>query len=323
MKHLWKHDSIDNIRQKVNEAEVEQQKYFRDIEREARAKEEEALSTILKSKNRNIDKYYYELKELMKTLVNGNINGLLVLGEAGLGKTYQVNKMLQELGKKYGEDYAVLSSYATPLEFYQFLYHNSEKVIVLDDLLKLLDNDIAKGILLSALWSISPDTPRIVNYNSSTSKLDVPTQFEFKGKIIWCLNKIPNELAPLLSRIFKYEMKFTYSQKLNLIASLCSNIGIPDEVFNFIKENTDISTPNLNLRLPIIINELRNTTKSWKKIARKQIEQNPALMLVKDLQDLAISEKERASRFIEETGMSRRTYFRYRSKLFDTTTATA
>ena len=321
-KVLEKHDDIETIKDTIEENEIKFQEYLRSVEQEAREKETEAIQTILSTKDKDLDKYYVQLKCLMRSLVQGNINGLMVLGEAGLGKTYQVNKILQEFDKKPNEDFAILSSYATPLEFYKFLYHNNDKIVILDDLLKLLDNDIAKGILFAGLWSISEDSPRIINYHSSTGKLKVPKSFEFKGKIIWCLNKLPSELEPLMSRIFKYEMKFNYSEKLEMVAHLCNVLKIPQEVFDFIKKNTDKATPNLNLRLPIVINEIRkHSGGDWKKISLKQIEVNPHLQLVKELQEEVRSEKEKIEVFISETGMSRASYFRFRQKLDTSTSA--
>jgi len=317
---LEKYSSLANqtlkeVKKQVAEAEVEQQKHFREIEQEVQRKEQEALATIVDNKAKDIDKYYTHLKELIKTMLNSDINGLLVLGEAGWGKSFQVNKFLLELGKKPTEDFAVLSSYSTPLEFFKFLYHNQEKVIILDDLLKLLDNDISKGILLSALWSIGKNVPRVVNYSSSSSKLDVPSSFEFKGKIIWCLNKVPKDLEPMLSRIYKHEINFSYADKIEIIASLCNVLEMDAEVFDFVKKYTNEATPNLSLRLPIKINELKKNSTNWKKISKTQIDINEELLLVAELQEQAITEKEKILKFIRETGRSRRTYFRLKAKL--------
>ena len=63
-----------------------------------------------------IDTKYENLKIMLKTtLASEKIQGLLILGKAGFGKTYQVEKFLAE----NEVDFHKISSYSTPLQFYK------------------------------------------------------------------------------------------------------------------------------------------------------------------------------------------------------------
>jgi len=180
-------------------------------------------------------------------------------------------------------------------------------------MLKLFDNDISKGILLSALWSATG--VRVVNYKSTSEKLDAPKSFVFNGKIIVICNDFPQELETLKSRCLYYVVKFNYYQKIRIIYEICKVEGIPKEIADFIKENTDPTTENLNFRLPIKIYEIYKNHKDWKKLAKGQLEENEIMRVIRELLEEDISQKKRVEKFIEKTGHSRATYYRYWKKL--------
>lgn len=307
-------------KREIEEKEAELEREFRERIREEEEKTlrefEKSIDKKIKKGTTEIDKHYYIMKEYIKILCNKNttnLNGLIIEGETAIGKSYQVLKTLTELGLKNEKDYVVLSTYSTPLELYHFLYENRDKIIVLDDMLKLFENDISKGILLSALWSATGI--RVVNYKSTSEKLDAPKSFIFNGKIIIICNDFPEELETLKSRCLYYNIKFNYYQKIKIIYEICELEGIPKEIADFIKENTDPTTENLNFRLPIKIYEIYKNHKDWKKLAKEQLEENEIMKVIEGLLDEDITQKKRVEKFIEKTGYSRATYYRYWKKL--------
>src|SRR3990167_9633619 len=143
-----------------------------------------------KLKQTIIDEKFHDVRQLVKALINSKeINGLIVIGSPGLGKTTNVINELDANKLKENKDYVVFTGYMTPLTLYAQLYINQDKIIVFDDIMKLFDDDKNKGFLQAALWN--PKGKRIVNYGSTSNKLEVPSKIEFKGKIIWCTNKFP------------------------------------------------------------------------------------------------------------------------------------
>ena len=149
-------------------------------------------------------------------VLDGTISGLGIVGPGGLGKTYGIEKLLA----KRGIDVEMLgkNSHITPLSLYQTLYQfRSEKLLLLDDIDHIYKNDVATGILRSALWGqqqASGKRKRVVTYSSSKD-IGTPGSFVNKCGIVLIGNKIPRKDDPiveaLLSRIPCVEFSVTPS----------------------------------------------------------------------------------------------------------------
>lgn len=287
------------------------------------------IEEIKRRKTPELEKYFRTLKELVKIAVRGRVSGLIVYGEAGLGKTYTVLQTLAEMGKRLGEDYIYISTHITPLELVNMLYKYQDRIIVIDDVEKLLEDLKTIGILKSALWS-SVNGTRIITYYSTSEKLEAPEEFEFKGKVILLLNRIPKKnkeiVESLLSRVLTYRLHFSYEERLKIMYEMAKVFNIPLEVVDFLKEKFTPALENFNFRTLIQLNLIYEYYKqypsqlngsSWKVIGEKLLEQNtnPIMQKVWELINSSKSVKEQVEEFRRETGMSRRTYFRYKAKL--------
>jgi len=260
----------------------------------------------------NIDRFYSKLYGYLNTLLKSKANGLIITGETGLGKSYQIRKFLE----KNNVDYEILTTFSSPLELYQQLYDNKDKqVIVLDDVIKILDNDISKGILLSALWGIG--NKRFVEYKTTSHKLKVPNKFEIKAKIILICNELPSKMENVLSRVLYYDLSFSYQEKIKLIYEICKVEGIPIEIADFIRDNTNEATKPefLNLRTPIKFFQIYKTNDNWKELCLEQLKFDKDLALVRELMFKDMPERAKVQEFMEKTGKSRRTYFYYKKKI--------
>jgi len=280
------------------------------------------IEQIKQRETPELDKYFKVVKELVKIVVNGNATGLVIYGEAGLGKTYTVLQTLAECDKKLGEDYIYISTHITPLELVNLLYRYQDKIIVLDDVEKLLLDEKTIGILKSALWSSVGK--RIITYYTTSEKLEAPEEFEFRGKVILMLNKIPKRnkeiVESLLSRVLTYKLDFTYEERLKIMYEMAKILKIPLEVVDFLKNNFTPALKNFNFRTLIQLNIIREYYKenpNWKNVAEKLLEQNidKRMKVVWELMNSNLSVKEQVERFREMTGMSRRTYFRIKAKI--------
>lgn len=312
---LVKHTKAQDKDNQAQAEEYLQQELNRIIE-ETEQLEKEALKEIRNS-SPNIEKHFYipinYIKNVTQAQEDDGLYSFIWLGNAGLGKTHTTIQELNKIGEK-GKDWEILSGYATPLELYTFLYENKDKIVVLDDIPSLFDNPISYHILLSILWNVSK--VRTVSYLSSSQKLKVPSKFDFRGKVIFLTNIMPKEAESLKSRCLFYETKFSYADKIAVMQEIAKIREIPNEIIDYVVDNTDETTNNLNFRLLIKIYGLYKMDKTnWKQLADEQLNKDEYMSLVKTLTKTINKVSEQVSKWTDETGMSRRSFFYYKKRM--------
>ena len=288
--------------QEIQKSELHTQKEF-----------EKSLEKIKFESTDVLDKAFYTTKKIVETLIKSkNINGLIIKGESGLGKSYTCLKVFNDMKLKR-EDYGILASYCTPLELYNFLYENREgKILLLDDIMKIFENELSIGILLSALWG---EGKRVVNYHTTSAKLTIPKSFIFNSKIIWCLNKLPRGLENIKSRCYFYTLEFDYKEKIMLLYELAKIKKIPLEVVDFIYQNSDEMTPNLDFRLLLKVYDIKQNNDDWKNIASALLNKNEKLATAKKILMTGAYTKDMLKEWEQETGLSARQFYRYKTKI--------
>jgi len=149
-------------------------------------------------------------------------NSLIIVGEAGIGKTEVVLNTLKKNKLVDGKHFRLLNGYSSPLEFYKILksVNNLEKykILVLDDCEEFLNNQRIVGLLRGALWG-SVDGKRLVQWHSTSPKVD-SQEFEFLGKIIFLVNKLnlKNSLIQaLISRGLFFHLELSNQEKIELM----------------------------------------------------------------------------------------------------------
>jgi hypothetical protein len=157
------------------------------------------------------------LQQLVGAASDGRIRGLIVSGGAGVGKSYEVEKVLQEANvldalswsadledeentrrtivdkngeKKFQPRYSfekgTLSAVMLFVKVHRFC--NPGEVLVLDDCDGIFHDLDALNLLKAAL---DTGSKRIMTYNKDSNVLKqngVPTKFEFKGTVIFITN---------------------------------------------------------------------------------------------------------------------------------------
>jgi len=300
------------------EAERKELEALRKEEEYYKKERDKAIAKIKKSYAPELEKHYKDLYDMVEVLVKSkNIHGLIVYGSAGLGKTFNVIYKLEKMKEEgHNIEYELVTGHITALQLYQLLYQNKEKIVVIDDIADIFKDDTAKGILLSALWGVN--NKRIIRYYSTSSKLKAPSLFEFKGKIIFITNELKGFKA-LKSRCFKFNLEFDNDTILKIMYELAKKKNVDFEVVDFIKEEVDKNKSiKLNLRIFEQAKEFWMHSKDWKRLLRLELllNYNKGYRIVSELvarDDL--TEKEKVRIFMEETGLSRATYFRYKDKL--------
>jgi len=286
------------------------------------------IERIKSNSNPEVDRYFIPLKELIKIVVKQDLNGMIIYGEAGLGKTYVCLKTLGELGLRVGEDFGYVSGHITPIELHNHLYRFRNKISVIDDVEGILNDPKVLSILKSALWS-SFDK-RYVSWNSQTHFLNAPKEFEFRGKVFLLMNRIPprNEvLNSLLSRVLTYNLKFDHRTRLEVMYEISKLFNLDLEVVDYLRSRYTPAFENFNFRTLLQLNAVRryydqnppSNGVDWKTITDELIAQNTN-PITNEVWRLINSDKpvaEQVREFENITGYSRRTFFRLKTRLLE------
>lgn len=273
--------------------------------------------------------HFYKLKKYVTMITKKHTNNLIISGVGGIGKSYTTIKTINA-NLPDPDCYVSLNGYMTPLKFYETLYNNRDKLIVLDDVSKLLTNDINVSTLKGAMWDMGTDNKRIVTYNSTSEKLLVPTTFEFTGQIIIILNKIDKakdvHTKALLSRAVHYNMNFTLTQIKEILTEISDTIDYKtittqqkQTVTKYIMDNVDETTDDLNIRslvkaFDIFLFALDEHI-DWKPLVLELFNKDDELVTLKEVLNEYSTRKDQVKAFMELTGKSRSSFFRLLKKL--------
>jgi len=284
---------------------------------------EQAFDMIKNSVNPTLDKYYMELRTFVKAVVTGDkVHSLFIVGEPGLGKTYQI---IQEL-LQHGKEFVVIQGNITPLQLYNRFCAKPDAIFVLDDTLPMIHNKQILALLYSAMWS--PEGDRQIEWQSTTKKVDME-QAMFRGKIIFILNAVPREnieVRTLMSRCLSYTVRFNYQQKMEIIYALAKIVGKGEkdtqeniELVNWLKKNTSEATSDLSLRTFFKVKQLAETTKNWEKMVLSMdgMEDNLALSAMKEVYEGGRTVKEQIREWSEKTNLRRTQYYEYRRRYIE------
>jgi len=144
-----------------------------------------------------------KIKIYVKAVCEGDINSFVLVGRAGLGKTYLISQVLEELKLQPNVNYIYLNSYITATELYIMLERVNRllppKLLVLDDIEYSIRDRKVVSLLKSALWE-GGNGKRQINYQSGTYRVSATQISDFQGKVIINLNefKVNNPLLKAL-----------------------------------------------------------------------------------------------------------------------------
>ena len=300
-----------------------EEKYYEDLqiqEEKKRIQEQikKEFQEIMKKETSDLKLYYFTLERYIETVLKSkHIHGLFITGKAGLGKSFTVMKTLS---KKDEIEFKAILGNISPLELYHTLYDFRDGVLVFDDTQALLKNNQSMSLILSAMWN--PTGHREVSWLTTSKKLKCPSSFEFKGKIIFIANEIPHQIEPTISRCLVYKLEFTRNEILKIMLEIAKQshpILSKEErikIWEWIRDNTDETTLNFDLRLQKKIETLYIYNKDcWEELAKKLIQRDEDLVLIKQLQESYSMVKNQVKEWVERTGKSRATFFRKKQLL--------
>lgn len=241
-----------------------------------------------------INDNFAAMMETLECIINpfNPIKSMVITGASGIGKTYNLDKRLTEAHLKGDCNYFYLNSKCTPIGLYKSLYEsrNIASVLVLDDV-DVFGSEDSLNLLKAAL---DTSDQRIISYQAASAELrrcNIPTQFEYNGKVIFITNadlkriaESNSNLAPhvnaVLTRSVFIDLEIHDNESIMIhLESIIKNTDIitkhglstkqADEILNFMLDNTK-RLRNPSLRMPtqlaglVIENPL-----NWKRIANK------------------------------------------------------
>jgi hypothetical protein len=225
-------------------------------------------------------------------LAKGDQPSVVVTGPGGLGKSHTVTTTLRKAGLKdmsILDDYeigvqvpknafVVIKGYSTPKGLYRTLYENRNSIIVFDDCDSVLKDTISLNLLKGALDSYSK---RIISWRADIKDEDLPTSFEFKGRVVFISNMSSSQLdQAIISRSMSVDVTMTSVQKVERMRFLVKEKDfMPDfdlvaknDALNLIASLVD-SVKELSLRTLIQVTKIRksNPNNNWKELAEYAI----------------------------------------------------
>lgn len=199
----------------------------------------------------DINQKFDYMSKMVDMVIRNIVPSVIITGEGGLGKTFLVNRQLEEHGLCVGDNYVVIKGFSTAKGLYRKLYEHSDELLVFDDCDEVLNNDVAKNILKSALDSYDI---RIVSWVTNAIDDTLPNSFQFNGRIIFISNMSSSKIdGALLSRSLTIDLTMSTEDKIERMRGLVGKMSkhldtdFKMDCIDLIDNNKD-KIKNLNLR---------------------------------------------------------------------------
>lgn len=251
----------------------------------------EPAEFISKSKF-TINERFGFLSDMVSMLAKGDQSSVVVTGPGGLGKSHTITKALLKSGLKDlsvldeyevgapvpPKSFVVIKGYSTSKGLYRTLFENRKSVIVFDDCDSVLKDPVSLNLLKGALDSYSK---RIISWRADLRDEDLPTAFEFKGRVVFISNLPGNSLdQAIISRSMAVDLTMTKEQKIERMRHLLTEKDfMPD--FDLVSKNDAMNliavladkVKELSLRTLIQVTKIRksNPNGNWKNLAEYTI----------------------------------------------------
>jgi archaellum component FlaC len=239
-----------------------------------------------------IEENFEAMMDSLECIMNpfNPIKSMTVTGASGIGKSFNVIKRLKESHDSGLCNYHYLNGKCTTLGLYQEFYkaRHLGSILLMDDV-DVFDNEDKLNLLKAALET---DDERIITYMSSSQVLrdnGIPTQFDFKGKVVFITNKdlvkiseSKSALAPhvgaLMTRGTFVDLQIHDNESImihienvmrttNIVKSLNISQDISDQILDFMMEHSDnLRMPSLRMPIQIAGYYMEHPTK-WKRLA--------------------------------------------------------
>lgn len=190
------------------------------------------INPVIKPVVETLQRTYFQTKQFAKS-PDSAINGLLVMGDAGVGKSHFVKQALRDANVQSNVEY-IKGGTITAAALYVKLFLNKDpnRIIVLDDVDIVAHAEKSK-IVPMILGAVEEGRDRLVSWNTAKKnslmeEYEVPFEFNFNGKMIVITNYTLEDIGKKLSQwkqafssrfnsvecIFNHEQKYMYTKHL-------------------------------------------------------------------------------------------------------------
>ena len=244
-------------------------------------------------------------------VIEGYSDSVILMGEGGMGKTFQVKELLR------GHEHIYRSGYMTAVDMLNDLYENKDKLVFYDDMELFFTDTKQISLLKPILWPVEGE--RVVSYFTTSSTYKAPKQFVVKGRFIFAINRLPKtnslSLKALLSRSLYCSLDYTHTQKLNILKTISDKKykGLPTlarkQVYEYLCDITTPATENLSIRTLIQSFDCRlYSDNKWQPMVKGLLKTNERLLYLHDT--IGTEPFERFRGYIEKFVLTKRTYYR-------------
>ncbi len=230
--------------------------------------------------------------------VAGEIDVLLVAGRPGTGKSHAYEHALRET------PYHLFRARRTPIKVYNELYDNPDWPVVFDDISALLRDDNFLDLLKSLCETKRTKT---IRWSTTTQKLEGrANSFRCTSRVLIVMNELPQKRADVMAVLDRCDAVYFAPTKKEIIARM--RHAFPE----------DAALIDLLERLTVLPS-LRTLIKARQWQLSKHLDVVEELLSECQLPDAVHTliqimthhpEREWCQRYVEETGMTERTYRR-------------
>lgn len=250
------------------------------------------IENVIPESRFTINERFDFVGDMIDMLAKGDQASVVVTGPGGLGKTFNVIKALKrnklddistleerEIGSllNTSKSYRVIKGYSTPKGLYRTLYENRKGTIVFDDCDSVLKDPVSLNLLKGALDSYDK---RIISWCADIRDEDLPTSFEFKGRVVFISNMSSVQLdQAIVSRSMVVDLSMTNVQKVERMNFLMSQEDfMPEFEMQYKRDAMELigvlkdKVKELTLRTLIQVTKIRKSSGAkWKDLAEYTI----------------------------------------------------
>ena len=191
------------------------------------------LNPIIKPVVESFQTAYYQTHNFATHRGSMAMNGLLVMGDAGTGKSHWVKQALRDAGVQKEVEY-LKGGTITAASLYVKMYLNKDagRILILDDV-DIINHSEKSKIVPMILGAVEEGKNRDVGWNTARrnslmEEYDVPMEFKFNGTVIVITNYVLADIADKLPQwknafksrfvpvecVFNHEQKYMYTKHL-------------------------------------------------------------------------------------------------------------
>lgn len=281
----------------------------------------------------NLDRFYGSLENYVEMVTGGYSNLLMLDAAGGLGKTYNVKKVLKrELGP---DEWTHAKGFTTPIELYKTLWKAQSEghVLFLDDMSGVTNNQKALDMLKAATdtegeenW-VQYRTSRDIEHPSPNVDKPLPNTFCFRGKIIMSFNETPDNahFNAFKDRGTFYQLNFDYTERIALIKEIAKlpdfsplSVETQQETAAWVERVTDPSI-EVSIRTFENVCQMRHFGKqeseNWEKMALDVFDLDFERYLIVQLMETDHPVMKQIDYFKDKTGRSQGYYYNLKNDI--------